>query len=92
MCHEPRLLTHSSCFESNTWPIQLPNVLAEHLGLNMKVTTRQQCVLMVEKANQCPGLRLEKCCQQVKGGVPSPLLSADKATPGVLGPVLGFPV
>lgn len=46
---------------------------------------------MAKKDEQYPGLFWEECCQQVKGGAPSPLLSTAKATLGVLGPVLGSP-
>lgn len=42
-----------------------------------------------DKERQCqPGC----ICQQVKEGNPYSLLSTDEARPGVLNPVLGFPV
>lgn len=44
-----------------------------------------------KKAN-CSGLHEEECCQQVEGGVPSPLLSTDGNIPGVLCLVLDSPV
>jgi len=43
------------------------------------------------ESQRCPGLH-SMCCQQVKRGDPSPLLSTDKATRGVLDPVLSSPV
>ncbi|PKU36142.1 ubiquitin carboxyl-terminal hydrolase cyld-like [Limosa lapponica baueri] len=63
---------------------QLPNVLAEHLGLNTKLTMRHKYILMVEKVNKVLGEVLPK--RSRKG------ISTGKFIPGLLGPVWGFPV
>lgn len=67
----------------------------QHLVMKVKVAENsvilsQKCVFAAKKDN--PGLHQAKYFQQAEREFPFPLLSTDKATPGMLDPVQGSQV
>lgn len=73
----------------------MENTLAEKdLGVLMvtKLSRSHQWVLAAKKANGFLGCIRPNITSRFEAVDPSPLLSTGEGTPGMLGPVLGFPV
>lgn len=73
--------------------IQMENTQAQKdLGILVVSKLSQQRVLAAKKANGILGCIRPSIASRFKADDPSSLLSTGEDTPGVLGPILGFPI